>query len=421
MKTLIFSVSAGGGHGKAAQSVKEYIELYSKESTVKIIDTLKYINPIIDKVIIGGYLKTIKMTPSLFGKLYDYSETDYGLSAISAKFNEIMTYRLMPLIKEFEPDILIATHPFPTEMLSILKVKHKMQIPTMSILTDYASHSFWLHPGIDAYIVSNADMIPEMISRGIPKDTIHDIGIPVSPNFFAKFDKSKTLEELHLSPNKTTILIMGGSLGIGKISILYKNLLELNTNVQIIVITGNNKKLYYELISYKDNYDINNCSYIMGFTDEVNKYMQASDLLLTKPGGLTITEALICNSPIGIFSPIPGQEEKNAEFLLKHNLAINLGDGENSKSIIMELLNHEENLKLLKNNCKKFSKPEVGKDIFKIISNLIKDYSNNPEKKNLNLKTNKNSKSSNIKQDIKFILDNIERYIIKTAEKLSIL
>src|SRR3712207_2647408 len=102
MKTLIFSVSAGGGHGKAAQSVKEYIELYSKESTVKIIDTLKYINPIIDKVIIGGYLKTIKMTPSLFGKLYDYSETDYGLSAISAKFNEIMTYRLMPLIKEFE-------------------------------------------------------------------------------------------------------------------------------------------------------------------------------------------------------------------------------------------------------------------------------------------------------------------------------
>ena len=123
MRALIFSVSAGGGHSRAAEAIKDYIYLYDPDSEVKIIDTLKYINPIIDKVIIGSYLKTIKVTPSLFGKLYDYSETDFGLATISSKINEILTYRLLPLINDFEPDILIATHPFPTEMLSILKIK----------------------------------------------------------------------------------------------------------------------------------------------------------------------------------------------------------------------------------------------------------------------------------------------------------
>lgn len=338
MKVLIFSISAGGGHSKAAESLKEYIDLYSSKSTVKVIDTLKYINPIIDKVIIGSYLKTIKITPSLFGKLYDYTESDYGLSIISAKFNEIMTYRLLPLIKDFNPDILIATHPFPTEMLSILKSKHKINRPIISILTDYAPHSFWLHPCIDAYIVSNKYMISEMVSKGIPKNTIYPFGIPVSRDFLTNYSREETLSEINFYSDKPTILVMGGSLGIGKITKVYENLLKINEDIQIIVIAGNNKKLYYELLSYRHSLDKDSTSYIIGFTDKVNKYMQASDLLLTKPGGLTITEALVSSIPLALFSPIPGQEEKNAEFLLTNNLAVDLGDGSNTKDIIESLL-----------------------------------------------------------------------------------
>lgn len=372
MRTLIFSVSAGGGHGRAAEAIKDYICLYNPNSDVKIIDTLKYINPIIDKVIIGSYLKTIKVTPSLFGKLYDYSETDYGLATISAKINEILTYRLLPLINDFKPDILIATHPFPTEMLSILKIKHKTELPTMSILTDYAPHSFWLHPCIDAYIVSNSDMIPEMVSKGIPKSTIYDIGIPINPKFFVEYDRKETLEEIQFSPDKTTILIMGGSLGMGKIESIYEELLELENDIQIIVITGSNKKLYYELMKYQNISIENKKTYIIGFTDKVNKYMQAADLLLTKPGGLTITEALICKTPIGIFSPIPGQEEKNAEFLIKHNLAVDLRNDKSIKKTIEELLLDPNNLLTIKENCSKFAKPFVGKDIYDLVLQLIK-------------------------------------------------
>ncbi|WP_125153327.1 MGDG synthase family glycosyltransferase [Clostridium rectalis] len=410
MKALIFSVSAGGGHGRAAEAVKDYIDIYSPGSCVKIIDTLKYINPIIDKVIIGSYLKTIKITPSLFGKLYDYSETDYGLATISSKFNEIMTYRLLPLINEFDPDILIATHPFPTEMLSILKIKHKIEIPTVSILTDYAPHSFWLHPCIDAYVVSNADMIPEMVSKGIPKNTIYDIGIPVCPEFLKQYDRNKTLTEINFSTTKPTVLIMGGSLGMGKIETIYEELLFSDDDFQILVITGNNKKLYYELMKYQNSYYTCKKTYIIGFTDNVNKYMQASDLLLTKPGGLTITEALICKIPIGIFSPIPGQEEKNAEFLLKHNLAINLSKKETANAQVVDLLFNTDRMREIKLSCDKFSKPYVGRDLFNLITRLINKNNYTPDYKDDDYK----KKDSNNKGFFK----SIQKQFLKTAEKL---
>lgn len=371
MKALILTISAGAGHVQAAEAIKKYIMLNNPNSEVKIIDTLKYINPIIDKVVIGSYLKTIKTTPSLFGKLYDYAETDDGLATVSNKVNELLAYRIAPLINELKPEILICTHPFPAEMVSVLKLKRKIDIPVISILTDYAPHSFWIQPAIDAYIVSNSDMIDGMISRGVKRDIIYDLGIPVSPSFIEQHDRNATFNELNLAPDKPTLLIMGGSLGIGKISDIYNELLKMYMDIQILVITGSNKKLYSELTKLKDSSSKD--TRIIGFTDNVNKYMQACDLLLTKPGGLTITEALICRTPIAIFSPIPGQEEKNAEFLLKHNLAIDLGDGKNCSNTIEKLLSSPDTLNTIKYNSAKFSKPCAGHDIYKLLEQLIKN------------------------------------------------
>ncbi|MBE6066329.1 MAG: UDP-N-acetylglucosamine--LPS N-acetylglucosamine transferase [Clostridium lundense] len=370
MKALIFSVSAGGGHKRAAEAVKSYIDIYDNNSEVKIIDTIRYINPLIDKVVIGGYLKTIKLSPNLFGKLYDYSESDYGIANLSAKINEILTYKLIPLIDEFKPDILISTHAFTTEMISIIKMKHKKNLPTVSVITDYACHSFWLHPYIDAYIVSNSDMANEMVSKGIDRDTIYNIGIPIKPEFFKKYDSAKTLEDIGLFPNKKTILIMGGSLGIGKIENIYKKLLFLDKDIQIIIVTGRNKRLYDELIKIRDNFQTKP-TYIIGFTDNVNKYMQACDLLISKPGGLTVTEALICGVPLAIFSPIPGQEEKNAEFLLKYNLAINLSESKNCIDAIDYLISNEAKLQEMKDNCREFSNPHVGENLYDILKSLL--------------------------------------------------
>ncbi|AKA71068.1 MGDG synthase family glycosyltransferase [Clostridium scatologenes] len=409
MKFLILSVSAGGGHGHAAEALKDYINLKIPESEIKIIDTLKYINPIIDKVVIGSYLKTLKVTPSLYGKLYNYSEGDYGITnTISAKFNEIMTYKLIPLIDEFSPNILICTHPFTTEMVSIMKSKYNLNIPVMSIITDYYPHGSWLHSYIDAYVVSNKDMVEDMVSKGIPKNTIHDLGIPVNPSFMDKYKKDDTLKELNLNPSKFTILVMGGSLGMGKITDVYHELNKVNKDIQIIVITGKNEKLYNEL-SILEQSSIKPTK-IIGFTDKVNKYMQACDLLLTKPGGLTITEALICGIPLGIFSPIPGQEEKNAEFLLNHNLAINLSDTSKCQEIIESLLQFEDKLAAMKSNCSKFSKPDSGDRIVELIKYLIK---------NKSISSLKNfDKDYEKDNNIKTFFKSVEEYFMKTAIKI---
>jgi processive 1,2-diacylglycerol beta-glucosyltransferase len=371
MRTLILSVAAGGGHANAAEAVKSCIHMNSPHSEVRIIDTLKYINPMIDKVVIGGYLRTLKITPSLFGKLYYYAESDYGISSVSSKINEIMASKLLPLIEDFKPQIMVCTHPFPTEMLSIMKTKYNVAIPTVSILTDYAPHSFWLHPCIDAYIVSNSDMIDEMSERGIPREIIHAFGIPVKPSFNTKYDRAETLQELGLQTDKTTILIMGGSLGMGKIGRVYEELMKIKEDIQVIVITGKNKKLYAELLALSSNSPKD--TKVISYTDKVTKYMQSADLLLTKPGGLTITEALICGLPLGIFSPIPGQEEKNSQFLLKHDLAVDLGSGKNCSEILEELLSSPLKLQSMKENCTKYSKPNSTEDIYTLLLEIVKN------------------------------------------------
>lgn len=399
MRVLIFSVSAGGGHKNAAEAIKSYIELNDPKSNVVILDTLKYINPMLDKVIIGSYINTIKITPSLFGKLYNVSEDDYGLTSVSAKLNEIFSSKLVPFVTKFKPQIIICTHPFPTEMISIMKEKYKSDLPAVAILTDYAPHNFWLHPNINAYVVSNSDMIDDMVERGVSRETIFDLGIPVKPSFLVKYDRSQTLKTLGLSPDKTTILIMGGSLGMGKIASVYEELSKVKQNIQIIVIAGKNKKLYYELINLQKSSDKE--TRIIGYTDKVNKYMQACDLLLTKPGGLTITEALICKLPLAIFSPIPGQEEKNTEFLMKHNLAVSLGSGKNCSEVLENLLSSPDKLNILKQNTCKFSKPNCGNDIYNLLCSLL-------DKKN----------KLNCPNGQKTYVKNLDNRLLKSLEKL---
>ncbi|WP_139905705.1 MGDG synthase family glycosyltransferase [Clostridium thermarum] len=371
MRTLILSVSAGGGHVKAAEAIELYVKLDNPENEVMLVDTIKYINPILDKVVIGGYLKSLKFSPFLFGKLYDLAENGESIANFSNKVNEIIIHKLIPLIEDYAPDVIVTTHPFSTEMISILKGKGKIHIPVAAILTDYAPHSFWIHPNIDAYIVSTEEMVDEMVRRGVERAILHPLGIPVIPGFTKVFPREETLESLGLNPQKPTVLLMGGSLGMGKITALYEELQQTETDLQIIVITGSNHKLFSRLSDEK-----NTCikhTRIIGYTTEVNRYMQACDLLITKPGGLTITEALICGVPLALFSAIPGQEEKNAEFLIKNHLAVDLGDGKYCRNIIDSLLSSSDRLMEMKNNCSKFAKPNSGYAIKKLLYSLIKE------------------------------------------------
>ncbi|QGU94117.1 UDP-N-acetylglucosamine--LPS N-acetylglucosamine transferase [Clostridium bovifaecis] len=387
MRTLIFSISAGEGHHQTSLAMKKYILANDNSSEVMIVDTLTYISPLLNKIVIGSYLKAVQIKPSLYRKLYYVIDSSNKLSSfqLSSKFNNLLCIKLKKLIDDFKPDTILSTHPIPTEMLSILKIKCGLDVPIITIITDYAPHNFWLHSGIDAYITANQGLIEDIAEKGMDKSKVYDFGIPINPDFLQKYDRIQTLSSLNLSPNKLTFLVMGGSLGMGKILDLCKELDKIDNDFQLIVITGKNTRLYSQLIKLKPSFskDIK----VLKYTKEINKYMQACDLLFTKPGGITITEAMLSSIPLVLFSPIPGQEEKNIEFLTKRNLAIYLDNIKGCSSIIEDLLMNSFVLQKIKHNYANYIKPRSGNDIYNLMyclsqNNILKEMQNAKVQKN---------------------------------------
>lgn len=369
MNILILSAPTGGGHMKAAETLKSYIESNDKDAKVKLIDTLEYINPVINRIVSKGYIFLVRNMNHLYKIFYDYTDRKSFVSIFVTKALVVLSKRLLPLIKTFKTDIVITVHPFSTEIISILKEVSLIQVPHICLITDYAAHNTWIKKNVDGYCVACEDMINEMVMRGVKPEIIYPFGIPVSKEFFlqGESDEQALLKSLKLKQTKT-VLIMAGSFGVNNIEEIYKSLLTIEEEFQIIIITGNNKGLYDRVMNIKQSAKKTE---MVKYTNEVAKYMGLADILITKPGGLTISEALAANLPMVIFDAIPGQEESNAKFLLRHGMAVSIGKGNNCNVTIEELLKDGHKLDKLEKNCRRFNKEQSCKDIFELIKNLI--------------------------------------------------
>lgn len=368
MRVLILYVSVGTGHMKAAEALKESIERQFAGWSVDILDTLKYINPIVDKIVVSSYLGALKRSPGLYSRLYTASGTGTGIYDISKALNKLLSFRLNSLINDYGPSAVVCTHPFPMQMLSSLKEKNKIKIPTVAILTDYVVHSLWLDSGMDAFVVANDLMKSEMMQRGIPGNIIFPYGIPVSPKFLTRVDKKKLKQELGLE-DKFTVLVMGGGMGFGNIDNTMASLLDCDIDIQIIAVTGTNQKLkaQLELSAGKSNKKV----LVLSYTDKINELMDISDLLITKPGGMTISEALVKGLPIFIISPIPGQEEGNASFLIRSGAANKIEDSGQLISVLSQVANDPVTLNIMRENSRFLGKPHSASDIATLLGKLV--------------------------------------------------
>ncbi|MEG0308626.1 MAG: glycosyltransferase [Clostridium sp.] len=373
MKILILSASTGGGHIKASKALESYILEHEENSEVKVVDALEYINPLINKIVTKGYIILAKYFNFIYKRIYSVTDRASALTLLTTRLIVHFAKKLIPLIEDFSPDVIITTHPFPTEMISILKGQNKINTPLLCIMTDYAAHRTWIKPNVDEYCVASEAMRLEMIDRGVTGECIHPYGIPVSSDFFQKTceDKLKLLEELQLDENKSTVLIMAGSFGVQNIEEIYMDISEISMDFQVVVLTGNNQRLYNKIkksieLSKKE-------TRVIKFTREVHRYMNLADILITKPGGLTVSEALASNLPMVVFDAIPGQEESNARFLLEHNMAISIGRGHNCKDTIETLFKDEEKLKQLSESCTEFDKSSATKNLLQRIRIIIEE------------------------------------------------
>ena len=404
MRVLILSATTGGGHMTAANALKKYITSQNKDAVVEISDTLEYISPFLNKAVTGGYVYMARNTPKFYGSVYKTTDENTMINKTVGLTTTSLRNKLLPLVQDFNPDIVITTHPFAAEIITSLKTHGVVDIPVINIVTDFAVHQAYISDGVDAYIVSSREMVDDMVKRGVERVKVYPYGIPVKSEFLDPIDREKVFADEGLDPDIPTILIMAGSFGVTDILKIYHKIVKSKEDFQVIVITGKNEKLYETFERYLRKIALNNTlieikeltraakssssvrkskkkkaakpTKLMYFTDEVAKYMHMADLIVTKPGGLTVSEAIASNLPMGIFKAIPGQEEQNADFLVGKNMAVRLEKNNTCTAVITDLIRNREKLDEMKESIRLFSKGNSAANIYLIMLELLEKYQN---------------------------------------------
>lgn len=374
-KILISYASYGGGHLSAAKNIKEYIEENYNDTEVILFDYMKYINRVIDKIGIKAYSEINTNIPWLWGQIY-YRTQNPIFEKIFSLSNKVISYKLARIFRLEKPDVIISTHFFSSHICSILKEKGKIASKIGTVITDYGEspYSEWIsgHENIDYIFVAHTGIKTTLIEKGVDENKVFVTGIPVSGRFLLDYNKNEILESLNFSDDKKTILFFGGGeMGLGKnrTTDIFKTLIKEHPEFQIIVIAGKNEALKTSFEEILNEYSTNNSVKVLGFTDKVPELMSISDLVITKPGGLTTTECLVSNLPIVVINPIPGQETENADFLVNSGCGIWIQKNDNISDALNTILNDETKLIQLKNNTKLVAKPNSTKDICSIILN----------------------------------------------------
>ena len=371
MKIIIFYASYGGGHLNAAKSINEYILENYKNVDIELIDCMKYINKTIEKVTTSAYNEMAKKAPWAWGKIYADSQKG-PLAHLSSRSNKIMAIKLLKLLREKNADLIISTHPFGSQMCSYLKRKGKINSKIATIMTDFAPHDQWLVGSdfTDYFFVAHDKMKQYLINKNIPEEKIFSTGIPISTRFTKEYDKEKLLKEFNLQPGKQTVLFFGGGeygLGKSKTFNIFENLIQANENMQVIAISGKNPEMKKEFENIIEKHNKSNCVKLLSYTNKVPELMSISDLVVTKPGGLTTSESLASCLPMIIINPIPGQEKENAEFLENHGIAVWIKNSNERKIIFELLLSNKEKLEDMKKNTSILAKPFSTAEICKIL------------------------------------------------------
>lgn len=362
-RVLILSASYGEGHHQASNAIKDAFLSISPEMEVRIIDFMRMTHPVLDSVAKYAYLKSIRFAPSLYGLFYRRTSAISPKSPIQKKLNKLGIDELHAYIQDFKPDIVISTFPTPSGVMSVLKEKGLTDVSLSTVITDHAVHSQWIHPYTDLYFVGSDHVKQGMMKRGIPEHKITVTGIPIRSVFSHPMNQLEARQQLKLSSELPVLLIMGGAYGvIGDITQICEELFQSEIQSQIVVICGRNEKLKSQIdeLAKHSRHPVQ----VYGFVQNVHTFMAAADLMLTKAGGLTISESLAMELPMLLYRPIPGQEQQNADFLVESKVAVLAKTRRQVFEYLASLLSGEHMaLRTMRNNTKKIKRTDAAQQI----------------------------------------------------------
>lgn len=366
IRILFLSASVGVGHVAAAGAVCAALRAEDPDVQTRIVDSYKYAALAMSRVVSDGYLQMVKTIPQMYRYIYGRAERATEAGPFRTWAHQFAAANLRALIAAERPDAVVCTHAFPCGVMAEYKKTYSDAPPVYGIVTDFAVHGFWMHGNVDGYAVATEAIRRKMIARGIRGDRIRVSGIPVHPRFAKTGEARESLRErLGVPDGRQLVVIMGGGLGLGPIEAMIRSLDVAAARVCAVVITGRNAKLESRAAAAARTagYPVR----VLRFVDNVDEYMHAADLLLTKPGGLTTAEALVAGVPMVLFKPLPGQEERNVRYLMESGAAECPATSKALRTVIRDLLVDEPRRLGMRAAIARAARPNAARDVARAI------------------------------------------------------
>jgi len=372
---LIISASAGAGHTMAAKAVEQALAGKNKgrpQFQATHIDLLKFSTLLYKAVYHDLYLYMAQNQPLMWGYIFTTSDNlkrqnrpDFLLRLLDT----LNTRKFTSFIREQEWDLIISTHFLASQLVCDLKRKGKIEAPLLTVTTDYGLHSYWILQDCEHYSVADQGSRQHLMASGIPQERIHVLGIPVNPEFYRKKPLASLKERLVLAPRLPAVLMLSGGFGVGPIEKMVASLASVRSNFQLMVVAGRNRALLTRLRQMRDQLPFKMIP--VGYTEQMDEYMRASDIVVSKPGGLTTAEAMAVGLPMLIVNPIPGQEDMNSDMLLEHGAGIKAMHQVDIPHRLDEVLSSPQKLALMRRNALALGKPRAAHDIAELVAEIL--------------------------------------------------
>ena len=360
MRILIATVTAGAGHLQAAAALEEAWRAERPGDVVEKVDLLDYVSRLQRKVYVQGYVKLVEHAPELWGMVFKKTDNPALLRKVARfrrGFAERTNKKFVKHLKAFKPDAVVCTHYLPVEIMAHLERKGFNPM-TVCVVTDFEAHALWMEQAVDLYCVAAEETKASLVARGAKAENVVVTGIPIAPKFSGLPNPRAVRKNYGLRDDLPVLLVLGGGFGMGPVARILSALDKIERDFQTLVVAGRNEKLRRDLACG----DYRHPTRVLGFATNMHELMAVADLIVTKPGGLTTSEALAMGKPLFILNPIPGQEAANSDFLLERGAAAKVNRIEDLPFRLEQLLGSKK-LKEMARAARELGHPNAAREV----------------------------------------------------------
>ncbi|MCE0522640.1 MAG: glycosyltransferase [Methylacidiphilales bacterium] len=371
-KVLILSASAGTGHVRAAEALEKVFRQQPDVGEVRNVDALRFTNRLFRDFYSKLYIQLVQKAPTILGIVYNSTDEPWKTDRMRLMLDRLNTGPLERFIARFKPDITVCTHFLPAEIISYLINKGKLDARLSIVVTDLDVHAMWLCRTFHRYFVALEESKIHLQNLGLPADNITVSGIPIDPAFGLIKNRDDLRLQAGFDTERPLFLISGGALGVSPAAGVLEGLARLRHPAQAVVICGKNTEMQSEMEHRARAIEAAHPGLnfrVLGYTDEMHRWMQMSDLFIGKPGGLTTAESLASGLPMVIVAPIPGQEERNSDHLLEKGIALKCNEFTTLAYKIDGLLDQPDQLAAMRERAIAYSRPNAAATIVDTLLN----------------------------------------------------